>query len=309
MGKLYVGNSGSTPAIIKVEEVPKTKFGVTIDNLLGDVDTEGVLNTLNIPNFEFVGVGIKTVASGALAYKFTSASSAQPTINITKILLPDLEQVHTDGCRQMASKSSCLVEVNLGHLSIVNNHGAFSEAFADCYYLMNTGLDNVTEITSTNVFDAAYYNCNKLQSTSLDNLTIISGNYACQEMFALCSSITSTGLHNLTSISGNYACENMFNMCEENLDIGLEKLESISGSYACQKMFAYNTKLTTVYFPMLTIVSTANAMGRNTSSGMFAGCTNLTEIHFRVDARAVIESLTGYSDKFGATNATIYFDL
>lgn len=308
MGKLYVGDLVSTPAIVKVEEVPKTKFGVSIDNIIGDVDANGVLNQLNIPSFEFVGTGIKIVESGALSCKFKSALATRP-INVTKILLPDLEQVRNTGCSQIAMESAYLVEVNLGHLSIVNSTSAFQEAFTKCYNLMNTGLDNVTEITGSYAFQRAYSSCSKLQSTSLNNLTIISGDYACQEMFETADSITSTGLHNLTSIDGNYACENMFYGCKENTNIGLDKLESISGAYTCQKMFGYNTKLTTVYFPMLTVVSTANAMGRNTSSGMFAGCTNLTEIHFRVDAQVVIESLTGYASKFGATNATIYFDL
>jgi hypothetical protein len=41
----------------------------------------------------------------------------------------------------------------------------------------------------------------------------------------------------------------------------------------------------------------------------FQYCTGITEIHFRADAQATIEATSGYSDKFGATNATIYFDL
>ncbi len=63
------------------------------------------------------------------------------------------------------------------------------------------------------------------------------------------------------------------------------------------------TGLTEVYFPALT---------SSHSSGLasaFYGCTGITEIHFRADAQALIEALDGYSNKFRATNATIYFDL
>lgn len=307
---VYLGNKPVGVTKIVKKEVAKKKFGATIDNIIGDVDANGVLNRSNIPSFEFVGTGIKTVALSALECAFMSSKTGTVnSINITKLLLPDLENVRVAGCANIATESIYLVEVNLGHLSIVDSSGAFNEAFMGCSILMNTGLDNVTEITGSYAFQRAYSSCSKLQSTALDNLTRISGDYACQEMFNQGSGITSTGLHNLTSISGNYACDSMFDYCKENTDIELEKLESISGTYACQSMFSSNTKLTTARFPMLTTVSTANAMGRNASSGMFAYCTNLTEIHFRADAQAVIESLTAYAYKFGATNATIYFDL
>jgi hypothetical protein len=242
-------------------------------------------------------------------YVYVVENKHSVSCKYNEIIVARLENVRVAGCASIATESIFLVEVNLGHLSIVDASSAFNEAFKGCDNLMNTGLDNVIEITGSYTFQRAYESCAKLQSTSLDNLTRISGNYACQQMFNLGYGITSTGLHNLTSISGNNACDSMFDFCQENADMGLEKLESISGTYACQKMFRNNTKLTAAYFPMLTTVSSADAMGRNASSGMFAICTNLTEIHFRADAQVVIESLSGYASKFGATNATIYFDL
>jgi hypothetical protein len=42
---------------------------------------------------------------------------------------------------------------------------------------------------------------------------------------------------------------------------------------------------------------------------MFAGCKNLTELHFRADMQSVVENLSAYPYKFGASNCTIYFDL
>ena len=41
----------------------------------------------------------------------------------------------------------------------------------------------------------------------------------------------------------------------------------------------------------------------------FANCYNLTEIHFRSDMRSTVEALPGYDSKWGATSATVYFDL
>ena len=48
---------------------------------------------------------------------------------------------------------------------------------------------------------------------------------------------------------------------------------------------------------------------RNMDSEVFKSCDALTEIHFAAANQATIEALSGYSSKFGATNATIYFDL
>lgn len=60
------------------------------------------------------------------------------------------------------------------------------------------------------------------------------------------------------------------------------------------------TGLTSISFPKLTSV--------NSLAGSFAS-SGITEIHFRQDMQSTIEALTGYSSKFGASNATVYFDL
>ena len=41
----------------------------------------------------------------------------------------------------------------------------------------------------------------------------------------------------------------------------------------------------------------------------FNGCSSLKEIHFAAKNKEAIEALSDYSNKFGATNATIYFDI
>lgn len=61
------------------------------------------------------------------------------------------------------------------------------------------------------------------------------------------------------------------------------------------------TYLESLSFPSLTRVDNYFAD--------FTGDTNLTEIHFRSDAQAAIEATPNYSSKWGASNATIYFDL
>lgn len=187
MGKLYIGNSGSTSAIVKVEEVPKTKFGASIDSFIGDVDVDGVLQRSTTPivlNF----AGVTEIGNNALQYVFYGHPG--------------------------------VTSVDLSSLTTVGGSG----------------------------LSYAFYNDSSITSVDLSSLTTVGSN----------------GL--------NYAF------------------------YNC-------SKLTTISFPSLTSVQTSSFYRA------FNGCTILTEIHFRADMQATIETLTEYADKFGAMNATIYFDL
>ena len=67
------------------------------------------------------------------------------------------------------------------------------------------------------------------------------------------------------------------------------------GSYA----FYDCSSLTSINLPNVTTVE-INA---------FYGCESLKEIHFAAKNKKAIEALRDYSNKFGATNATIYFDI
>ena len=67
------------------------------------------------------------------------------------------------------------------------------------------------------------------------------------------------------------------------------------GDYA----FYYCNLLTSIDLPNVTTVG----------DYAFDSCNSLMEIHFAVKNKEAIEALSDYSNKFGATNATIYFDL
>lgn len=57
-----------------------------------------------------------------------------------------------------------------------------------------------------------------------------------------------------------------------------------------------------VYMPKVTSLGTYNIYN-------FYNSTSTQEIHFSIENQATIEAMSGYSSKFGASNATIYFDL
>ena len=113
--------------------------------------------------------------------------------------------------------------------------------------------------------------------------------------------ITSVEFPNLTYV-GNGGLFYAFHGCTKLSSVKFPNLQSIgmTGLYAT---FDGCTGLTNINFPSLTIVETTGL------DQAFKGCIGITEIHFRADARSVIEAQGTYDSKFGAVNATIYFDL
>ena len=118
-----------------------------------------------------------------------------------------------------------------------------------------------------------------------DNALTTVGNYA----FSYCNSLTSINLPNVTTI-GKYA----FRSCNSLTLINLPNVTSV-GSTA----FSYCNSLTSIDLPNVTTIG----------DFAFYYCDLLMEIHFAVKNKEAIEALSDYSNKFGAKNATIYFDL
>lgn len=84
-----------------------------------------------------------------------------------------------------------------------------------------------------------------------------------------------------------------------------------NGSFA-KNAFRGDTALQSISFPSLTTIQNLSAFSYSSgdiSDQAFYGCTNLTEIHFKSSMQSRVQALNGYSSLFGATNATIYFDL
>lgn len=93
--------------------------------------------------------------------------------------------------------------------------------------------------------------------------------------------------------NGNAICTHTF-----NLENAFDEVTSVD-SYGLNYAFINCTGITgSVSFPKLTSVGTYGL------SNAFYGCTGITELHFRADMQSTIGS-----NKYGATNATVYFDL
>lgn len=109
------------------------------------------------------------------------------------------------------------------------------------------------------------------------------------------------------SVSGSYAMSYAFQFCINITSISFPALTTINGNYAIAYSFQGCAKLKSVSFPALKEILPETS--QNQLASMFTGSNALTEIHFPAAMQARIEQLDTYANKFGATNATIYFDL
>ena len=107
--------------------------------------------------------------------------------------------------------------------------------------------------------------------------------------FYYCRSLTTINLPKCTSVG-----ESAFYYCSSLTTINLPECTSVGESAF---YFCYNLK--TISLPNCTSIN----------STAFNYCDALEEIHFAAANQATIEALSGYSSKFGASSATIYFDL
>ncbi len=179
------------------------------------------------------------------------------------------------------------------------------------FYKTKASGDLVFGIENLSAYSVMYHtfaSCSGLTSVSFPALTTISGSAAMSNTFAFCGGLTSVSFPVLTTISITAALNYTFQSCSGLTSVSFPALTTISGSAAMSNTFASCSGLTSVSFPALT-EAVATAFGSSSYSYIFYGCTALTEIHFRAAAQATIEAMTGYADKWGATNATIYFDL
>lgn len=147
----------------------------------------------------------------------------------------------------------------------------------------------------------AFYENTSIISVDLSSLESV-GNFGMYYAFHGCEGIT--GALDLSSLQtvGSGGMNSAFRICQGVTSVDLSSLQSV-GRGGLSSVFRSCTGITKISFPSLTSVQ------NDSLSYAFNSCTNLTEIHFRADMQATIEAMSQYSSKWGATNATIHFDL
>ena len=212
-----------------------------------------------------------------------------------------LTLIYLTKCKSVGSSAfdSCtsLKTVNLPKCTSIENR-----AFYYCYNLKTLNLPECTSVG-----DRAFSNCSSLKTLNLPACTSIGSS-----AFSSCGYLITVDLPECTSVG-----DSAFDDCTDLETVSLPKCTSV-GDYAFQycranaidfslpvcesiglKAFYYCSRIVTLNLPACTSID----------SSAFSNCSRLTSIHFAAANQATIEALSGYSSKFGASSATIYFDL
>lgn len=249
------------------------KYGITIDNIIGDVNSSGVLQNADAATtITFTGVQeIDKSKGGDINYLMMGK-------NLGGISAPALTNLGWESA--ISSFESCPI-TSISFPLLVT--ASFNRTFAYC-----TGLTSVEfpELVTILGNLATFLHSTNITSVSFPKLTTIkcqSGTAAESSdngMFEYCSNLTSVNFPELVTIgqlgqssyvgsssTGNgstaffKAMHRAFFYCSKLTSVSFPKLKTISGSYACTYMFAYCTKLDTVSFPSLEVIEGTQAMG------------------------------------------------
>ena len=260
---------------------PATKYGVSLDNLLGNVDENGVYQLSDAP-FTFDATSIKK--------------------------LPELSQ---DLFMYKFFRSNLIGTVDLSNYT----HGTVSygvyEYFTQAFsYTGVQKLITPRERTGAGAmyFYQSFQHCDALKEIVFSNPIIASTAFGFAEAFQYCDfSNASINFDIITSIGPN-GFYGAFKHCKLQEEIRFTNLTEITHTYAFREAFSQTTGCKRYFFPSLTSV-TSDAFGSGSRLTWYK-VTDVEEIHFRADMQATIEAVTGYSSKFGApSTCTIYFDL
>ena len=268
-----------------------TKYGVSIDNMFGNVSS----NTLQQPtggNVDLTITGFTKLAQYALYYKF---------------------------CRNAALRS-----VTFADLTTIDQGYALQYAFQNATSLTTASFPELTAVSGSSAMANVFYGCSALTTASFPKLESINTSSSWQYVFYSCPNLTSVDLSKLkiigqatssTTLANNRHFYYAFNNCNKLKNLTFDSLEGIycNGNGGTYGTFANNNKLEKLYFPKLTYIGWSsgytNANRAQPIEALFYNCTAISELHFAAANKTAIQACTGYSVAWGATNATIYFDL
>ena len=260
------------------------KYGATINNFLGDVDANGVLQKPTASNLVFSGV--EDLSEGCLSYAYYipygSNQGGIASKSITSVSFPDLTQITHGKCLQYAFQfQESLTSISFPKLETINSKtvsGEFSSAFFGTN-ITKAEFPKLKTISSFyGVFDSAFNACKLLTEISFPELETCSGRSCFSYAFYACGSLTQASFPKLKTV-GRYCFQSAFGYCSS--------LESVSFPALNSTSFGYNT-------------DQFNLMLKNVT-----GCT----VHFPSNLQSVIGSWSDVTNGFGGTNTTVLFDL
>ena len=307
---------------IEQGQVDKKKYGVGIDDLLGDVQ-DGKYYIPQTNTFKLDFSGISAIEGNSLSYKFAYT-------NVTDVDLRDLEY---SGTREDA--------YYLG--------GYLDNTFTQCTRLSSVNFQNLKRLGGSPIYPGlkyTFYNCPSLSSISFPSLTAINSN-GLEGSFNGMTQLTSMEFPALVQISGDYVFKSTY-AASDIVRVDFSALERINGAsifYSAFNSLNYNSSYKDQYLELhFQELTSINITTSNTYQAMFsvqsklnptfrAGCkiyfyklreinsTNMftpgssyqfvTEIHFPSDAEDSIKASPGWATLWGlgAGSCEVIFDL
>ncbi len=295
MAKLFLGTKESSPVIKETIYLPKEKFGLTIDNFMGDVDDEGTLFAPKSAIEEFIFDKVKTISAAALNGAFSNNQ------NVKKISFPDLETISgAQACFELAMNASNLESFEAPKLEVID--GDFGYALKSARKLKEIKFPSLRHLTKNGSMRFFCNECNGVELIDMSSLEIIEGDL--HEWIYNLSNVLEIRLDSLRIYkpsASSYVFENLSKI--KKIDFPSLEEFLVSG-----QSFVYGSfsSLEEINFPKLTVFPVNGFSSQMFQSGV---ASRVFDIHFRADVREQIESMPNYANKFGATKANIFFDL
>lgn len=296
------------------------KYGVDVNNFLGDVDADGVLQLPAYP-MDLVFTGVKKIGGEPVIIFPQIFQSPDYLQTIKSASFPDLEEVY-GRCLNNSFYKTGIENVSFPKLkkiafkSGINNTYAFSSAFADNYYYDSTEGKNK----------------GTLKTVTFPELEIIEANvlYCFNGAFSQNPDLTSISFPKLKRVLG--AVNSGFNSTYNGAKLTTTEVPALEEIGQRPFQFYQYSLISTASFPSLTKISfqslyrgfmscpnlqsisfpalTSQSFGTYTNqfNEMLQNVTGCT-VHFPSNLQSVIGSWSDVTNGFNGTNTTVLFDL
>lgn len=308
-------------AISKIQGGAKTKFGLSVDNFVGDVDADGAMKPFSSNAVDIVFDGVTKVGKGFFA--------KNPPVR--SVSFPDLATVGDYGLHTFLYQCDALETVDFPALSSADGSYALAQTFSLCKVLHEVSFPALTSVNGTYVLYQLIANSKTIAKIAFPELVYAKGTGCFMQLFYYCSELASAEFPKLRIVdcnekstsSGKQFCNIASDTSVTELRFpSLEELYANGSSSsdapfysAFRPTYGVSNKDCKMYFPKLVKIGTHYTGTRTVSDtairNMFCGCSYLKEIHFGAANQAAVEAMPGYDTLWGlgAGKATVYFDL
>lgn len=184
--KGVTGTMTPTQMPSKIASIPSgggTVYGMTVQNIIGDLDQNGAL----VPTSSFSFSSNDITAVGNILYNKFYNNTA-----ITQLVLPSLTTLDTtNAMNSVCYNASNLTKVDLSGVTTINGSGALQNAFRNCTSLVEVDMSGLTTLAAMagSTFYYTFYGCSALKRVYLTKLSLNQGLMTWSNTFVNCTAL------------------------------------------------------------------------------------------------------------------------